>query len=281
MTTESVPPRLTLREHKAVWMLSQGSSLDEVAAELKIQNHGASQVLLRARNKFGCANRYSLLATLILEGHVGKHLDCGRSAAAYQRHISAQEAACPACIRFHRHRASLAENPPPPGSITLTPRQNEVLQVIASGVDSVSEIGEKMGLHRKNVASLLSEIYRVLNIPHRDNWDRRRIALYVARQRGFVPMPDGTYRTSSGPLSIPPQMRLSPAQCDLLRACEDGSSLAVVGQRCGLSRESTAARLSEIYRRLGVPRSLNGAPADRRTRRREAIRRAREYGLLD
>lgn len=272
-------PRLTVREHKAVWMLSQGRSLQEIAAELGIRRDGASGVLVRARDKFGYASRYPFLAAMILDGHVGRYLDCGKSLAAYQRHHQKDEEPCPACRRFKAQRNKMLDEPVRT-DLHLTHREAQVLRAIASGADSMAEIGAVIGLGRRSTASILARLYTAFNIPHRDNRDRRRILLYVARSRGYAPLSDGTYRTRSGVIQVPPQMRLSPRQVELLLACQDGAPLSEVGRRCGISREAASARLSEIYRRLGLERSARGNDA-RRERRTEAYRRAKEYGLLD
>ena len=276
-------PRLTLREHRATWMLSQGTDVEVIARKLGIRTHSVSQMLNRARLKTGTPNRYAYLAYAVLNGIIGPELDCGKSVTAYKRHHARDEPVCPACRRFHdRFNARTYDcSDLPQVEIILTPREFEVLDAIASGADSMQQIGDKIGLGRKRVASHLSVLYEKLGVPDRDNRDRRRIVLYVARQRGVFPMPDGTYRTAAGRSVIPPQMRLSPKQIDLLRACEDGSPLRVVGERCGIPREAASARLSEIYRRLGVGgRGLRGNEV-RRNRRLEAVRRARDFGLMD
>lgn len=274
-------PKLTLREHRALWMLSRGHTIEEIASVLKIEEHSASQVLLRARRKFSQPNRFAFIAWACLNGIIGPELDCGKSAAAWRRHQDRDEPACPACRRFHTRRATAEAETGPEVEIVLTPRETDVLDAVASGADSMLDIGEKTGLSRKRVASHLSAIYDKLNVPHRDNRDRRRIALYVARQRGVYPLPDGTYLTRRGAVFVPPQMRLSPAQVDLLKAVEDGRSLAQAGALLGLPREQVSARLSEIYRRLGIPRSGIRNNQERKARRAEACRRAREYGFMD
>lgn len=277
----TMEPKLTLREHRALWMLTQGSSLTETASALGIQEHSVSQVLDRARRKFHHTNRYAFVAWACLSGLIGPELDCGKSMRAWQRHQAKDEPACPACRRFHAGRAPADAPGLPEVEITLTRRETEVLHALAAGADSMQEIGDKVGLSRKRVASHLSSLYDKLNIPHRDNRDRRRIALYVARQRGVFPQKDGTYLTRRGTLLVPPQMRLSPKQIDLLRAVEDGSSLAQAGLVLNLPREAVSARLSEIYRRLGIPRDGVRNNTVRRARRAEAVKRARDFGLMD
>lgn len=280
-------PRLTLRETRATWMLSQGREVAEIAQELGIQNHSVSQMLDRARRKTGAPNRYAYLAYVLLKGLVGPELDCGRSMTAFKRHNQRDEPVCPACRRFNDLRNSALydrreEVERLAVRVDFTPREVQVLDAVAAGADSMDEIGQKIGAGRKRVASLLSVLYGKVGVPDRDNQDRRRILIYLARQRGLYPLPDGTYRLSTGRVFVPPQMRLSPKQKELLLACEDGSPLRVVGERCGLTREAASARLSEIYRRLGVPPVADGrGNAHRRERRREAARRAREFGLLD
>lgn len=278
---QRLTPKLTIREHRAVWMLSQGHTHEEIAAVFHILPSSASEILVRAREKFGYASRYAFLAAMILQGHVGLWLDCGKALAAYQRHIDKDEPVCPACRLFMQRRATPpAEDAPAPVEIQLRPREMEVLQAIASGADSMQEIGQVIKLGRRSVASLLSGLYAKLNIPHRDNHERRRILLYVARQRGLMPLPDGTYRKPGTAYWVPPQMRLSAKQITFLKACQDGASLTEVGARLGISREAASARLSEIYRRLGVPQNVRGNGA-RRDRRLLAYRRAEEFGLLN
>lgn len=281
MTQPPSYPKLTLREHRALWMLSQGRTIAEIGAALKIEEHSASQVLLRGRRKFNQPNRFAFLAWACLNGIIGPELDCGKSAAAWRRHQDRDEPACPACRRFHTGRVTAEAADLPEVEIVITPREQDVLDALAAGADSMAEISEKTGMSRKRAASHLTSLYGKLNIPHRDNRDRRKILLYVARQRGVYHLPDGTYKTRRGQVFVPPQMRLSPAQVDLLKAVEDGRSLAAAGAVLGLPREQVSARLSEIYRRLGIPRQGCSNNLERKARRAEAIRRAREYGLMD
>lgn len=283
--THNPHPRLTLREHRATWMLARGFSTEEMARELKIQNHSVSQLLDRARRKTPAPNRYAYVAYAVLSGLVGPELDCGRSLAAYKRHNQRDEPPCPACRRFHELRNTALYDRDPRAvtvEVVFTRREMQVLDALAAGADSMREIGDKLGgLDRKRVASHLSSLYDKVGVPHRDNRDRRRVLLYLARQRGLYPLPDGTFRAAQGRVLVPPQMRLSPKQAQLLLACEDGAPLRVVGERLGLPREAVSARLSEVYRRLGVgPGADPRNNASRRDRRREAARRAREFGLL-
>lgn len=277
--TAALPPRLTLREHKAVWMLSQGHDIPEIAKELGILNHSVSQLLQRARYKYGQRSRYALLAHLILSGYIGLRLDCGRSRAAFQRHHQLDEPVCPACRRFNDLRNSLPDRIDLPNDVSLTLKEMQIMSALAAGDDSMAEISARTGMGRSRVGSHLTAIYAKLNIPHRDNRDRRRICLYVARQKGLVPLPDGTYRSRTGSVWTPVQARLSPKQKELLLACQDGAPLSEVAARCGIRREAAGARLSEIYRRLGLTRNIQGNEA-RRARRVEAYNRAREFGLL-
>lgn len=274
-------PKLTLREHRAVWMLSTGSSLGEIGLALGIVEHSVSQVLTRARVKFHHTNRYAFVAWACLNGLIGPEIDCGKSSTAWRRHQDKDEPACPACRRFHTGRLTAEASERPELEISLTQREMDVLTALAAGADSMQSISEHTGLSKKRAANHLSSIYDKLNIPHRDNRDRRHIALYVARQRGVFPLPNGTYLTRRGAVFVPPQMRLSPKQVDLLKVVDTGCSLTVAGERLGLPREAVSARLSEIYRRLGISRDGVRNNDIRRARRKEAISKAREYGLMD
>jgi len=69
--------------------------------------------------------------------------------------------------------------------------------------------------------------------------------------------------------------RLSPQQAAVVAAAADGSPLAVVGARVGISRAQAAGRLSEAYRRLDVA----WLPAGER--RMAAYRAAVGAGLIE
>lgn len=76
--------------------------------------------------------------------------------------------------------------------------------------------------------------------------------------------------------------RLTPRQVEAVVLCADGGSLLDVARMLGTSRQDVGARLSEAYRRLGVPaadRAYRRADAPRR--RLEALRAAQRLGLVE
>lgn len=75
-------------------------------------------------------------------------------------------------------------------------------------------------------------------------------------------------------MSGPARQPLTRRQAEVLTAAADGSTLTVVAQRLGTTREQVAARLSEAYRRLDV------AWMERSDRRPAAVHVARKRGLI-
>lgn len=72
---------------------------------------------------------------------------------------------------------------------------------------------------------------------------------------------------------------LSPVQLAVLKAAADGSPLRVIAERVGLPVTQVSARMTQIYKRLGVNKVPVGrSPAARRTRRALALAEARSRG---
>ncbi|MGW0948489.1 helix-turn-helix domain-containing protein [Streptomyces sp. NPDC002623] len=72
-----------------------------------------------------------------------------------------------------------------------------------------------------------------------------------------------------------PVPRLAPGQARVLRAVSTGLPLTAAAAELGMRRTALAARMSEIYRRLGVADLPFGE------RRSAAVRVAVEHGLID
>lgn len=72
---------------------------------------------------------------------------------------------------------------------------------------------------------------------------------------------------------------LSPVQLAVLRAAADGAPLRIIAQRTGLPVTQVSARMTQIYKRLGINKVPVGrSPAQRRTRRALALAEARNRG---
>ncbi|WSF22090.1 helix-turn-helix domain-containing protein (plasmid) [Streptomyces sp. NBC_01353] len=76
------------------------------------------------------------------------------------------------------------------------------------------------------------------------------------------------------PARAEPVRKLTPLQARILREAVPGIPLATVARRVGTSRQAVAARLSEVYRLLGV------SHLPREERREAAVRAAGARGLL-
>ncbi|MGW2213326.1 hypothetical protein ACWCV3_29020, partial [Streptomyces sp. NPDC001781] len=71
-----------------------------------------------------------------------------------------------------------------------------------------------------------------------------------------------------------PPVHLSDTQVSILAQLATGATIREAAERLGLPQPTCASRLSEVYQRLDV------AWMDKDHRRPEAIRRARDLGLL-
>lgn len=77
------------------------------------------------------------------------------------------------------------------------------------------------------------------------------------------------------PAAGPAGHRLTPKQQEVLKAVAAGGTLLDAGRRIGMTRQQVGARLSEVYRALGVADQPDGK------RRAAAVRIATEHGLID
>jgi transcriptional regulator with XRE-family HTH domain len=122
------------------------------------------------------------------------------------------------------------------------------------------ELGDQAGLSRRTVRNLEQGIGTL------------RAFMHACRGLG-VPMDHLLSPQWQMPAREP---SLSARQVEILRVIADGKPLTVAAGLLGMPRDGLTARLSQIYRRLGVsdrPRGLE--------RRAAAVRVAMQHGLFD
>lgn len=89
--------RLSDRDRKVLWMMSQGMTYFEVGRKLGMAEQGAKSAARRAMSKLGAQNIVHAVTIALLRGEIGRWESCGTHAA-YQRHRKLHQTADPACL---------------------------------------------------------------------------------------------------------------------------------------------------------------------------------------
>ncbi|MGW8679601.1 LuxR C-terminal-related transcriptional regulator [Streptomyces sp. NPDC055817] len=143
---------------------------------------------------------------------------------------------------------------------TLTPREVEVLRLIANGF-TYEEMAEHLSIGvggAKGAASRMMLRLGALNAPH---------AVLLGVQAGIL---KGRAKKRPGPKRMP----LTGRQAEVLTSSADGAPISVVARRLHTTPQQVSARLSESYIRLGVTH------LPRPERRAAAVAEARRRGLI-
>jgi DNA-binding NarL/FixJ family response regulator len=265
MDTQSPPVVLTERQRRVLWLESMGHTREGIARETGWSLSNVKDLCQRAHRNLGAVSAAQAVRIGLLDGHIGPYEDCG-SLAAYRRHIKRDEPTCPACKRGNKERTeadALLRS-----QSRLEEPHIRLLRAMHAGRSNL-QIRHAWGINERTLTRLIASTYALLGVSHLAPSVRREAALRAAKQRGLLGSQPPT-----PPSPGTPAVRLSATQVSILAELEKGSSIAEAASRLNLHQGTCASRLSEAYQRLDV------AWMDKNTRRTEALRRARELGLL-
>jgi DNA-binding NarL/FixJ family response regulator len=153
----------------------------------------------------------------------------------------------------------------------ITETQIRVLCVMRKGSSSSSQVAAAMGISPSAARRHVIEIMKRLEID-RDTLGivlAYKAAVKEAEQRGYLDIP-------LEPVREPTLTELTKR---ILLASQTDDSLAVIGEKLGISARSVAAGLSRCYALLGIESSGHTGSISRE-RRAQALKLALERGIL-
>lgn len=257
---------LTERQTRVLWLLSMGCAREEIAQKTGDTPGGVKSACARVYRLLGAATAAQAVRIGLLDGHIGPYEDC-RSLAAYRRHIKKDEAVCAACKRGNRERLD-AEASLKRRRVQLSEPEIRLLRAFDAG-RTVAQICTAWKVSHRIVKDLTASAYAALGVSHLPQSVRREAALREAGARGLLRV-----RMPSKPVSLTQHVTLTNTQVRVLIALESGASITEAAEQLQMHPGTVSTRLSEAYRRLDV------GWVSKADRRPEAIRRARELGLL-
>lgn len=266
MEAEPQVVALTERQTRVLWMLSMGYTREDIVRETGDSPGAVKSACARIFQQLGAATSAQAVRNGLLGGLIGPYADCG-SLSAYRRHIKSEEATCPACKRGNRERVE-AEAALRNRRVELSRPETRLLQAFDAG-RTVGQICSAWKCSQATVKKLTASAYASLGVSHLPQSVRREAALREARARGLL-----RGRLPEKPLAPPRQISLTKTQVKILTELETGVSLSGAAERLGMHPGTVSTRMSEVYRTLDVAWLTKGE------RLPEALRRAREFGLL-
>lgn len=265
---------LTRREHRYLWLLSQGFTMAEAAKFLGLSGGGLRKLGHTVRAKISARTSAHAVAVALSSALIGPEEECG-TLDGYAAHRRVPQDPCAACRRAHTERAErkyaygLAHR-----TIRFSAQEARLLQEFAAGMTR-ADVAARWGSCRDTVDRVARSLYLKLDVAHYPPPRRRREALREARRYGLVPpmpqAPEGSGTVYVRADRPPVPTTLTTLEKEILLTACTGLSLAEMSRVTGRSRSCLASHLSRIYRKLGVV----DAPVHRRrsAARDELLRR--------
>jgi DNA-binding NarL/FixJ family response regulator len=256
---------LTERQTRVLWLESMGYTREGIARETGWALSNVKSLCQRVHRNLRASTAAQAVRIGLLDGHIGPYEDCG-SLVAYRRHIKQDEPTCPACKRGNKDRMdteALLRSQQQLGEPHI-----RLLRAMYAGRSNL-QIRHAWNINERTLTKLITSTYTLLGVIHYAPSVRREAAIRAAAQRGLL----GTQRPTPPPTDKAP-VRLSETHVRILAELAGGASIAEAARHLGIVPGTCSTRLSEAYQRLGV------SWMDKAQRRPEAIRRAREMGLL-
>jgi DNA-binding NarL/FixJ family response regulator len=277
MPTETMSIHLTRREHRYLWLLSQGFLQEEIGGALGLSGGGVRNLGHVVRSKLKARTGPHVVIRARDAALIGPRESCGTRDGC-RAHRQRNEDPCPACRREHalqaerRYTYGLAGR-----KITLSERELKILREFEAGTPR-DGIAARWEVQRKTVDRVAQSVYLKFDVAHLPVKRRRQEALREARRHGFLPpltTPDPVdgrvvVRSDRNPVPV----RLTDMEREFLLAMCKGVSLAEMSRKTGKSRSCIASRLTRIYRKLGVadlPVDVRREAARDELARREAL----------
>lgn len=262
---QSSPPALTRREHRFLWLMSQGYTPDQAGMLMSIS--GTASVGSRMRGKLGALTNAHAVAVAYQRDMLGPYEECG-SERGYRAHGGRHEDCCRACRRAHAEYVERNQDMPAYQSrIALTEAEHRLLRAWDAGRSNV-QVRQNWNVSVKTLEGLTTAVYRKLDVRHLPVQGRRYAALDEGRRRGLL-------RPREQPVLVLAQ-RQAPPLSDLeirtLGAVADGATLAEAGVVLTIPRQQVSSRLARIYKKLDVVHLPSGE------RREAALAAARKAG---
>lgn len=260
---------LTPVEHQWLWLHAMGRSDHE---KQRLTGTTASWCTAnRIRTKLGAINSVHAVYLACEREFIGPRIGCG-SMDGVREHQAGNEDLCHACRRVNgvwvENETHLARRPVP----ELNDHERRFLDLLATGINA-KEIKVKLDKTHASMEYTRRTLYKKLGVrPDIPFGSRRYYALMCAEQLGLIegrtPSEASQRRTDRKPKVV----RLTDLEVRTLAVINKGGTLPVAGAELGISATSLAARLSGIYKKLG----LGHVPRDEK--RAAAVKAARDMG---
>lgn len=258
-------PALTRREHRFLWLVSQGYTPDQAGMLMGIS--GTASVGSRMRSKLNARTNAHAVAVAYQRDMLGPYEECG-SERGYRAHGGRHEDCCRACRRAHAEYVERNQDMPAYQSrIALTEAEHRLLRAWDAGRSNV-QVRQNWGVSVKTLEGLTTSVYRKLDVRHLPVQGRRYAALDEGRRRGLL-------RPREQPVLVLKERKappLSDLELTTLAAVAGGATLAEAGLVLSIPRQQVSSRLARIYKKLDVVHLPSG------DRREGAVKAARNAG---
>lgn len=258
---------LTTREHRYLWLISQGHTPRET---FQLMGTGSSPSLAtRVKNKLQARTMEHAVFLAVSHDLIGPGMHCG-TLDGYREHQSrGDREPCRACRRAFSEYAE-RQGTPVLQKVRLTEPELRLLQCFDAG-RTFKQVLENWGCSRRTLDQVRLDLYRKLDVSHLPQQAKQCAALEAGRRLGYLVCP--VHPPLPGPVgparrSVP----LTELETRTLALLAQGCSLREAGQELGIAGSAVSARLARIYEKLDVLHHGHGE------RREAAVKQARAQG---
>lgn len=273
MDSKSTPhrdrPHLTAREHRYLWLISQGHTPREA---FRVMGTGSSpSVATRIKAKLSARTMEHAVFIACGLKLIGEHPNCG-TLDGYREHYGRGDAEpCAACRREFTEYAE-RQKAPVLARVVLTEPELRMLRAFDAG-RTFKDVVRNWGRPSRTLDDVRTSLYRKLDVAHLPQQRKLAAALEAGRKLGYLRQ----VRITS-PDPVVPQFPAEPTpltelEVRTLAVLADGTSLSQAGRVLGgIPGSWVSSRLARIYAKLDVLHAGHGE------RRDAAVKEARRQG---